>query len=273
MAQHYSISESEGEIKHASFPVKYGIIQTNMWNTNKIYGNVQIFFGRDFMRTKIEIKDVDLKQMTIFGYPEYAIGYNLMSSAFNPAATKLIHFPMTIEKFIGMDLKLYTKFSIKSFHPSELPFNISYDFWIRHDKEKKDHPEESDYEIMIWLYRQIQSPIGKIHGYTDIYCKVNGKTEILKFSIWIGRGARWLTISFVMESEKQSKDSDIEIPVSKFMELSKKYMENPDGDQWIMGIELGSEFGDKDHLKMGLDWILERYEIRDRLKVDLLDFK
>ncbi|MHB1440652.1 MAG: GH12 family glycosyl hydrolase domain-containing protein [Cuniculiplasma sp.] len=274
MGEQDFILKSEGEITQVSLPVKYGIIQTNMWNVRKIDGTVQILLGRNYMETKIEIESVDLKQKTIFGYPEYAIGHNLMVSPFNPKSIQLISFPLTVEKFIKRDLKLYTKFSTKRFYPSTLPFNISYDFWIRQNKENNDLPGESDCEIMIWLYRHIQYPIGKNEGYVYIDCRVNGKVERFKFFIWIGRGAKWLTISFVMDPEKQKQEISMEIPVSQFMEVSKKLMENSIEEQYIMGIELGSEFGDTDNLKMGLDWVLEEYGMREHSrKVNLLELK
>ena len=252
---------AEGTKLNQTDTLKYCIIQTNVWNATSINGVINLSLKDSELFSSINIKDIELKQRTIFAYPEVALGCNLMDDRFNDDLKKIIDFPIELDEALKLNIKLKTAFQIISHEPPELPFNVSYDFWIRRDINKHDHPEEHDCEIMIWLYRNEQKPIGKYTGDVVLKCKINGSEEDIKFSQWIGRGGRWLTISYIIDPMWQKEKIDLEIPLSSFLVESRDKMDQPMEKKYLMGMELGSEFGNPGAKKMKLKWKLSSYEL------------
>ncbi len=252
---------AEGIKLNQSEKLKYSIIQTNAWNATGIKGVINLSKKGSELLSSININDIELKQRTIFAYPEVALGCNLMGDRFNDDLKKIIDFPIDLDEVIKLNIKLGTAFEIISHEPNELPFNVSYDFWIRRDINKHDHPEEHDCEIMIWLFRNEQKPIGIYSGDVVLKCKINGRDDYVKFSQWVGKGARWLTISYIIDPEWQKEKCNIEIPLSNFLAHSRDKMDQPMEKKYLMGIELGSEFGNPDMKKMKLEWKLSSYEL------------
>ena len=242
--------------------LKYAVIQTNVWNATQIDGFIEVSSEMDKMDTHVKVNDIELKQRTIFAYPEIAIGNNLMNDPFNKSLTEIVSFPIKLETAIKYEIKLRSQFSINLFKPSNLPFNISYDFWIRKNINSHEHPEENDAEIMIWLYRNEQKPIGTYSGDIKVDCLVNGKEQNIKFSQWVGRGNRWLTISYIIDPVDQNEENDIEISLSKFLAAYLNKIDEKKEIYYLLGIELGSEFGNPDEKRMELSWTLGLYKMK-----------
>ncbi len=241
--------------------MKYGAIQTNMWNCGSIKGEVSIELFKNEMLTEINLVDASIKQRTIFGYPEIALGLNLMGQHFNENAVKTLEFPMKLSDLMSKDVKMTSEFQIEKVAREDIPFNISYDFWIKNDPLINEVPDKEDCEIMIWLYHSKQHPIGIVVDRIDLECNLNGKKAQIPVDIWKGRGARWLTISLLFDRKLVPNNAEISFELRDVFRIAQSFMENQELGQFLMGVELGTEFGDPDSRETSLAWKLKKYLI------------
>ncbi len=264
---------SSGKNTNLSKSLEYGIMQTNMWNMEEFDGNVKMILNGKALNFNIKINDARCKQDTIFGYPEVAVGKNLMNQDFKGDKEFKISFPARVIDIMNNAIKLSTEFSIINFEPCDLPFNLSYDFWIK-DPSSFDMPGEEDYEIMIWLFRNTQKPIGSRTGIEKLRCIMDGKEENVEFSVWVGRGAKWKTITFIMENSNKIKSQSISIFMGDFFKISTKYVENTFLKKSVMGIEFGTEFGNPSKIRTNLEIKLSRLMISINSEdIDLLEYR
>ncbi len=257
---------SSGNNLNSYSTIKYGAIQTNMWNCNSINGEVSIELDNNVLITDVNLTDADIKQRTIFGYPEITLGLSLMGQSFNKTAKKTLDFPMKLSSLINENIKMVTDFQIDDSSKNELIFNISYDFWIKRDPLIRNRPESDDCEIMIWIYHSKQRPIGVIVDRFNLDCNLNGKKTQIPVDIWKGRGARWLTISFLFDRDMVPESAEISFELKDIFRVAINFMENTDPGQFLMGIELGTEFGNPDSRSTLLHWKLKKYIIENGKK-------
>ncbi|MGP6239256.1 GH12 family glycosyl hydrolase domain-containing protein [Cuniculiplasma sp. SKW4] len=258
MGKEHILIEAKGREINCSFPTEYGLIQSNMWNLEEMDGFVIISEDEKSLNFNIEIKSGKIKKKTIFGYPEVCVGNNLLGQKFNEKSDIKFQFPVKLKDILEKNINLLTKFSIEDYAPSDLPFNISYDFWIKKDMDIR-MPNSEEYEIMIWVFKNKQRPIGEKMGNTSIQCKIEGNYEECKFDLWYGSASQWKTITFTVDESSSMSGKRMEIPISQFLLESLKYMNKDSGEMYLMGLELGSEFGNPEHTYTKLQWKLEEY--------------
>ena len=275
MEDNNTIIEANGREINCSFPIKYGLIQSNMWNLDEMDGYLNISKIQDSLNFNVKIDKAKPKKRTIFGYPEICVGNNLMGQRFNERSDINGKFPSNLKDLLERDVRLLTNFSIDQFAPLTLPFNISYDFWIRRELKLR-MPDQDEYEIMIWMHKNKQKPIGEKKNSITIPCKIEGEYQEFNFDVWYGSAAQWKTITFTTEEDNPFVGMRTEISINEFFRESMKHMgrERKDYDElYLMGLELGSEFGDPDKIIAELIWTLKEYKlIYEKETLNLLEF-
>ncbi|MCL5665578.1 MAG: hypothetical protein M1315_01925 [Candidatus Thermoplasmatota archaeon] len=239
-------------------PMMYGSVCTNLWNLNSATGSVEIFGNRnECISFRIDLNDIQLKRNTITGYPEICYGSSLVSKPFNPSGTGCFSFPVSLLSLMDQKAEIVISYEIRQYFPSVLPFNLSLDIWILSDPREGKMPGDNDLELMIWIYRHIQTPIGKMERKLLSSADIDGTKRDVEWSVWSGKGNEWKTVSYIIDESFQREKNRVRIDLNAFLgDLhadEHKYM--------VMGVEFGSEFGSPDLPGQKLQWNLKEFSM------------
>jgi hypothetical protein len=169
----------------------------------------------------------------VLGYPSILNGWHY--GQVNPSNGKC-GFPVRIYD----NKKIMTSWSVSHENWGNWEcLNSAYDIWI--GQVDKTNPSSPDTEVMIWLYRQNQSPIG------SRYYK-NGKAVSVYFwgatwdvyASWPGQSGNpgWTVFSFLRTSNTLSASN---VNISDFIYWLWKTENLLDGRKYIVGVEAGQE--------------------------------
>lgn len=231
---------------------------TNLWNLSSFKGKISIGKVGKSINTSVDIHDIKTKRNTIFAYPEVMLGRNLVGREVNTLSKPKIIFPIKVETLLSKDFYLDMGFKINKTTIEEMPFNISFDFWLKQDPNSDDMPKNGDIEVMIWMYRHLQKPIG-VSERLAIIKSNSDRDSKTKWEIYEGTGNVWETISFIIDNKSQKRHNVFHINLKDFLNAVAAVSHNKISELYLMGIELGSEFGTPELKVAQIDWDITSY--------------
>lgn len=240
--------------------LKFGSASTNLWNLESSDGYVKLCKNdKNKFAINVNLDNIKLLRQTIVGYPEIAYGINLISKPFGNQAN-FLKFPIKADKIIDEKLYVNISYKILSKVPENLPMNISIDLWLENNPVEGNKPDNKDLEIMIWLYRYTQKPIGNLINETK-YDDIDSSNNIDRWEVWSGNGNIWKTISYVACYKNEINENSINLPLYKFIDNSKSIFEFNLSEYNQMGIELGCEFGNNNFKSSKIEIEIDKFSI------------
>ncbi|BCU67777.1 endoglucanase [Sulfolobales archaeon HS-7] len=219
-------------------PLKYGGINTDLWNLSSASGNVTMCVNGT-LRANVNLTSISEKDPNdvVAGYPEIGYGRNLEDESWGPE--EYLYFPLELNKFVSFNYSASISYRLNV--PKNLPNDFSFDFWVENRPSPGHSPGPGDLEVMIWLYHTPSLyPAGDPYLTLTLPVTVNGVTENVEWTIYNGTGGANTRI-LTFESDEPVDSGTVLIDLSYFfeeVELLGNY-----SSFFLMGVELGTEFG------------------------------
>ena len=267
-------------------PVGCAAVDGNVWSLNSADGGVKMSL-HGALETQVKLTNI-VNRPFIVGYPEVLYGYKPFQSVNTIQATPLL-FPMSVSTLPA--LWMVSRYSI-TVPNQDLPVDFSYDLWIT-EAFRPNKVQKGDIELMIWLFHQNLKPAGKLlskHSFTGAVW-INGEAKTVPFDVYVTdptiKGHTSTLISFAMRNHEQEAAKTggwsaayIAVDLRAILRHMMSVMNSEYGwslstmqEQYVNGIELGSEFG-RDGNAAALNWRLDSYclvlpVLRDRKQSSL----
>lgn len=227
--------------------LNYGAFGTDLWNLKSGNGSTVMEYKNRTLFVNSRFCNITTFSDTIIGYPEIGYGYNLEDELFGNAQSAYLSFPMNYSKFRNLNFSSDSNYTFLSLRPGEIPIDFSYDLWLESSPSNGVEPTNTDLEVMIWMYNQDTQPIGTEITTFNSPVIINGTFQMTTWEVWEGRANAWRTVSFVLETPWESSSSNISLNLSRFISDAGNITQTNLSRYFIMGIEMGNEFGNEQY--------------------------
>jgi len=124
--------------------------------------------------------------------------------------------------------------------PYSMCGNVAFDLWLTHTAEPQD--PSGGLEVMIWLWRRNQEPLGGEYYEAVFPIKVNDREVNVRFKVYVNKNTNpWKVVTFMLPDDRLIEDGKVEINLLSFIEYAISKVGESE-DLYLEGIEFGTEF-------------------------------
>jgi len=209
-------------------------ITPNLWAIESAKGSVSVYYsaaGRIVTRANIYAIKGDFG-----GYPEVFYGRKPFGLNAPYANGQSVVFPRKVWEMSRLICTVdYNLIS------SKMGGNIAYDLWLTN--EAFPSSPSGGVEVMIWLWRRSQIPLGIYTG--SVYFLVNDFP--MRFSIYVGKASGWDVVSILLDDRRMIQKGTVKLNLIDFIGYGLRKL-GRSGELYLQGIEFGTEFTNADQL-------------------------
>ena len=251
-------------------PSEFGIGYDDLWNVQSFSGNITTFFtGSGGMEVSANIYHVTAYKNGILGYPSIGYGYSGTDYPQGSSSSQLL-FPMPLTDFSTMGVEAMVNYSFNYYHTPLLPTDFAFDMYLETQPTQGKYPTHNDIEVMVGLYDSYNPFLGSVIGSFNSNVMVNGHIVTQDWVVYESHSNAWSTIYFLPTETFYLSSANITISLAPFL-IHATTIVSPTTSFSLMGIELGTEFGNEHFKADSVNWTIYYYLlVVDGVKIPLL---
>jgi len=224
---------------------KLWYITSNPWAVQSAEGSVEVnYTGAGKLLIDVQMKDIN---GSFGGYPSIIYGRSPWNKAW--ANAQPADFPVQVKQM--QELSALTQYDLTF---NQFGGNIAYDLWLT-EAHFPDGPN-GGVEIMVWLWRRENTPLGAYNRTSTKLITVNGLPVNKVFNVYFEKTSAvrdWDVVTFIIDDRQGIRSGKVEIDqlgfINEALELAGRSQ-----DLYLQDIEFGVEFTNQDQdFKLELD--------------------